>query len=66
MTIDKGAWGAERNALRGYLAHKKTPKPLGPPCDPRHGPTVLSWEGALSYERGTPVRPHTRVAGGGN
>jgi len=23
-------------ALQGYLAHKKTPTPLGPPEDPRH------------------------------
>ena len=28
--------------LQGYLAHKKTPTPLGPPKDPEHGPTVGS------------------------
>ena len=30
------------NSLQGYLAHKKTPTPLGPPKDPRHRPTVGS------------------------
>ena len=39
-----------------YLAHKKTPTPLGPPQDPRHRPKVVSYGGALSYERGTPVQ----------
>ena len=43
--------------LQGYLAHKKTPTPLGQPHDPRHSPNVGSWEGAVSYERGTPVHP---------
>jgi len=28
--------------LQGYLAHKKTPTPLGPPYDLRHRPTVGS------------------------
>ena len=28
--------------LQGYLAHKKTPNPLGPPRDPRQRPTVGS------------------------
>ena len=28
--------------IQGYLAHKKTPTPLGPPQDPRHRPTVGS------------------------
>ena len=28
--------------LQGYLAHQKTPTPLGPPSDPRHRPTVGS------------------------
>ena len=44
-------------ALQGYLARKKTPKPLGPPQHPRHRATVGSQGGALSYERGTPVNP---------
>ena len=26
--------------LQGYLAHEKSPTPLGPPEDPRHRPTV--------------------------
>ena len=38
----------------GYLAHKKTPTPLGPPYDPRNGPTVDCCGVAVSYERGTP------------
>ena len=33
--------------LQGYLAHKKTPHPLGPPQDPRHRLTVGSCGGAL-------------------
>jgi len=28
--------------VQGYLAHKKTPNPLGPPEGPRHRPTVGS------------------------
>ena len=28
--------------MQGYLAHKKTPTPLGPPKDPRHRPAVGS------------------------
>ena len=28
--------------VQGYLAHKKTPNPLGPPEDPRQRPTVGS------------------------
>ena len=41
--------------LQGYLAHKKTPTPLGHPYGPRHSPTVGSKGGAVSYERGTPA-----------
>ena len=41
--------------LQGYLAHRKTPTPLGPPWDPRHRPTVGSWAEEVSYERGTPA-----------
>ena len=40
---------------QGYLAHKKLQTPLGPLYDPRHSPTVGSWEEAASVERGTPV-----------
>ena len=40
-----------------YLAHKKQPTSLGPPEGPRHSPTVGSWVGAVSYERGTPITP---------
>jgi len=39
--------------LQGYLAHRKTPTPLGPPLDPRHMPTIGSLGCAFSYERGT-------------
>ena len=42
--------------VQGYLAHKKPPFPLGPPYEPRHGPTVGSYGVAVSYERGTPVQ----------
>ena len=41
--------------LQGYLAHKKTPTPLGQPYGPGRIPTVGSWGGAFSYERGTRV-----------
>ena len=40
---------------QGYLAHQKTPTPLGPPWDPRHKPTVWSYVEAVSDERGNPV-----------
>jgi len=42
--------------LQGYLAHKKHPPSLGPPYCPRHSPTVGSYEGVVSCERGTPVK----------
>jgi hypothetical protein len=29
-----------RDTIQGYLAHTKTPTPLGPPLNPRHRPTV--------------------------
>ena len=41
--------------LRGYLTYKKTHPPLGPPYEPRHGPSVGSYGVAVSYKRGTPV-----------
>jgi len=44
-----------KGTLQGCLAHKKTPTPLGTPWEPRHGPTVGSYGGAFSNERGTPV-----------
>ena len=49
--------GQRQRCLRvqEYLAHKKPPPPLCPPCDPRHRPTVGSYRGWGSYERGTPV-----------
>ena len=41
--------------VQGYLVHTKPPFPLGPPYGPTHRPTVGSWGGAFSHERGTPV-----------
>jgi len=41
--------------IDGRLAHKKQPPPPGSPSGPRHSPTVGSYGGAVSYERGTPV-----------
>jgi hypothetical protein len=35
---------------------RNRPPPLGPPYEPRHGPTVGSHGVALSDKRGTPVR----------
>ena len=43
--------------LQEYLAHKNAPATLGPPCGPRHRPTVGPWEAALFCERGTPSLP---------
>ena len=42
--------------LQGYLAHKKTPPPQGPPQEPMQGPTVGYYGLAVSYKRGTPVQ----------
>ena len=33
------AWLACPHRLQGHLAHKEPPTPLGPPLEPRHGPT---------------------------
>jgi len=46
---------SELDTLQGYLAHKKTRNPLGPPYGPRHGPNVGSYEAAVSHERGSLV-----------
>ena len=43
--------------VQGYLAHKK----YAPLLSPRDSPTVGSQEGAVSYERGTPVGLHLVV-----
>ena len=43
--------------LQGYLAHKQPPPPTGPPQGPRLRPTVGSYDGVFSYERGTPAVP---------
>ena len=47
--------------IQGYLAHTKTPPPLGPPKEPRHGPNVRSYGVEFFYERGTPVHPQEGV-----
>ena len=42
-SLDSGAQiEACVGTVQGYLAHKKTPTPPGPPLDPRHRPTVGS------------------------
>ena len=46
-------------AYRGTSPMRNSPPPLGPPYGPRHRPTVGSWGGAVSYERGAPVNPNT-------
>jgi len=47
--------GFRAYSLQAYLAHKKQHPPLGSPYGPRQRPTLGSLEGAVSYERGTPV-----------
>ena len=44
-----------RTLVHGYLTHKKTTPPIGPPWDYRHASTVGSYGETLSCERGTPV-----------
>ena len=41
--------------LQEYLAHKKTPHPLGPLYSPRHSPSVGSQGEAVSCKRGMPA-----------
>ena len=48
----------EASGLQGYLAHKETPTPLGPPKEARHGLAEVSYGVSVSYERGTPVFYH--------
>jgi len=52
---DNALRGGDGRGLQGYLAHKKTPPPLGPPYDHRRRPTEGSFGGAVSHERGTAV-----------
>ena len=49
-------YAGRRLTLQGYLAHKKLCPPLGPTQGPRRRRSVGSYGGAVSYERGTPVR----------
>ena len=37
-----GLYGVWKSPLQGYLAHNKSPPPLGPPQGPRHMPAVGS------------------------
>ena len=46
---------AQKTLYRGTSLIRKCPPPLGTPQGPRHRPTVGSYGGAVSYERGTPV-----------
>ena len=46
---------AVRSLYRGTSLIRNRPTPLGPPQEPRHGPTVGSYGMAASYKRGTPV-----------
>jgi hypothetical protein len=42
-------------SVRGCLAHKKQPPPLGPQEDPKYSPAVGFQEGGVSQERGSRV-----------
>jgi hypothetical protein len=53
---------ADTQHLQGCLAHKKQTPPLGPTYDHRYSPTVGSWEGGVSYERGTPAHLLAKLA----
>ena len=44
------------STIQGQLDHRKPPSPLGPQQEPKHGPTVGSWDGAASDELGNPVQ----------
>ena len=56
---------AYHRALQGYLVHKKSPNPIGPPYGRGHGPTVGSYGVAVSYKRRTPVPvPETGIVPG--
>jgi hypothetical protein len=55
VLVDTAGLTVVSYTTQGYLAHKKTQLPLGPPQEPRHGRTVGSYRVAVSYERGSPV-----------
>ena len=54
-------------AIQGYLAHKKSPPPPGRTQGPGHRPTVGSYVGGVSYERGAWIGRYLEgeLAGGG-
>ena len=43
----------EARLKEGWVRQASTP--IGPPYDPRHRATIVSYGGGGSYERGTPV-----------
>ena len=53
-----------RARVQVCLAHKKLRAPLGSPQGPRHSPTVGSYAGAVSCERGTPCTERVLKSGG--
>ena len=63
QVFHRNSWGARsgiRRSYRGTSLIRYRPHPLGPPEDPRHSPTIGSYEGAVSYERGTPVHLYSK------
>jgi len=65
MLLRRGGPYLRPHHVQGYLAHQKEPPTLGPPEGPRHSSATGSQVGAVSYERGTPVRrggPYLRAA----
>ena len=49
-----------KDSYRGTSLIRIAPPSLGPPHGPRHSPTVGSYEGVVSYERGSPVSEPVR------
>ena len=45
----------ERKRYRGTSLIRNRHPPLGPPQEPKHGPTAGSYGVAVSFKRGTPV-----------
>ena len=54
MTATPNKPGPADSLIPRYLTHKKTPTPLGPPNEPRHGPTVGSYGVAVSHKNVAP------------
>ena len=47
--------------VQGYLVHKKTPKPVGPPQDPRHRPAVGLYRSTSLIRNSSPLGPFSRT-----